>query len=138
MPRICRVLIVEGYAGVRELLGDLVNFVGYDFRLAASAQEMREALRTSKIDVAVIDLHIPGSGDGLALAKEVADSGVGVILVTGYPDHFERVEKSGHNYLLKPFRAPSFFEMVQRTLKETKARCKARGKVAVEPSPAAP
>ena len=138
MPRVCRVLIVEDHPGVRELLGDLLAYSGYDFVLATTAGEMRDALRTNKIDVVVIDLFVPGGEDGIALAKEAADADIGVILTTAYPDHFERIEKSGHNYLLKPFHATSFFELVQQTLRETKARCKARRKTDRETSYHAP
>src|SRR6266581_773177 len=48
---------------------------------------------------------------GVVLAKEVADQGVGVILVTGSHDHFEAVEKSGHRYLFKPFRIESLLSL---------------------------
>jgi DNA-binding response OmpR family regulator len=90
--------------------------------------EMRKALAAGDVDVAVIDVVLPGPEDGLALAKEVAAQRVGVILVTGSHDHFETVEKSGHRYLFKPFRIDSLLSLADELLRESKVRCRIKNR----------
>jgi DNA-binding response OmpR family regulator len=55
-------------------------------------------------DCVIIDVTLPGDEDGFALANRAAQTPVDVILITGNPAHFERLEASGHAYLRKPFR----------------------------------
>src|SRR5258708_7854080 len=99
--KICRVLIVEDRPEIQELLSEVFADQGYRFGAVTNGGEMRKALVAGDVDVAVIDVVLPGPEDGLALAKEVAAQGVGVILVTGRHDHFETGGQSGHRYLFK-------------------------------------
>ncbi|HZS83431.1 MAG TPA: response regulator [Stellaceae bacterium] len=121
--RICRVLVVEDNSDIRDLLSDVFAAEGYHFAAVASGAEMRQAIAKDPIDVVVIDVSLPGGEDGYSLAVHAADCGLGVVLVTGHHDHFERLEKSGHNYLLKPFPMKSLLEAVDRALQKVKADC---------------
>jgi two-component system OmpR family response regulator len=126
--KICRVLIVEDRPEIQELLSEVFADQGYRFAVVRNGAEMRQALATSAVDVAVIDVVLPGAEDGIALAKEVVAQGVGVILVTGSHDHFEMVEKSGHRYLLKPFRIHSLLTLADELLRESKIRCRIKNR----------
>lgn len=128
MTKVCKVLVVEDNAEIRELLGNLFGYEGYRFECVATAEACREELAKGDVDVAVIDVVIPGPDDGLSLAKEAADLGCGVILVTGHHDHFTSVENGGHRYLYKPFAIKSLLELVDQTLHETRRRCKVKGR----------
>lgn len=129
MKKICKVLIVEDNPDIQQILGDVLDGDGYRFIVAGNGAEMRQRLIDEPdIDVAVIDITLPGGEDGFALAKEVADQGFGVILVTGDHRHYERVEKGVHRYLFKPFRMRSLLELVQGVIVETQRKCKRGGR----------
>jgi two-component system OmpR family response regulator len=118
----------RGSAGNPGLLSEVFADQGYRFAVVTNGGEMRKALATSEVDVAVIDVVLPGLEDGLALAKEVAAQGIGVILVTGSHDHFATVEKSGHRYLFRPFRIRSLLSLADELLRESKVRCRTRNR----------
>ena len=126
--KICRVLIVEDRPEIQELLSEVFADQGFRFAVVTNGAEMREALATGEVDVAVIDVVLPGGQDGVALANEAAAQGVGVILVTGSHDHFEVVEKSGHRYLFKPFRIHSLLSLADELLRESKVRCRVKNR----------
>jgi DNA-binding NtrC family response regulator len=128
MARICKVLIVEDDGDVRAVINEMLAFEGYEFLMAADAASMRRLLAEDEVDVVIVDVVLPGGEGGLALAQELTDQGYGVILVTGHHQHFDRVEQSGHRYLLKPFRMNSLLELVDQVLRETQARCQTRSR----------
>jgi two-component system, OmpR family, response regulator len=128
MARICKVLIVEDDGDVRAVINEMLAFEGYEFLMAADAASMRRLLADDDVDVVIVDVVLPGGESGLALAQELTDQGYGVILVTGHHQHFDRVEQSGHRYLLKPFRMNSLLELVDQVLRETQARCQTRSR----------
>jgi DNA-binding NtrC family response regulator len=123
MARICKVLIVEDDDDVRDLLGDIFDDEGFRFALVKTGAEMSEALDGDDYEVVVIDVTQPGHQDGFALAEIARDQGCGVILVTGDHRYLGRLQTSGQNYLLKPFRVQQLVEMVERILAETAAQC---------------
>ena len=124
MARICKVLVVEDNDDVRALVEDILGYEGYRFRMAKTGDEMRRIIAADPdIDALVIDVTLPGGTDGLALAAEMADFGYAVLLFTGDHSLVERIEKSGHRYLLKPFKIDSLLDLVALALKELKARC---------------
>ena len=123
MPRICKVLIVENNDGVRNLLANVFHDEGYRFSIVETGAEMREALDDDDYDVAVIDVTQPGHEDGIALAQIAREQGCAPILVTGDHRHLERLDTSGQDYLLKPFRVQQLIELVDKILVETAAQC---------------
>jgi DNA-binding response OmpR family regulator len=127
--RICKVLIVEDDRAIQSLLEDVFDIEGYNFTIVDTGPKMRQALDTDNIDVTVIDVVLPGPEDGMALARYAADRGHRTILVTGHHDHFDSVQKSGHRYLLKPFRLTSLLTLVQQVLRESRAQCRVKDKV---------
>jgi len=126
MDRICKILIVEDDDAVRRLIGDVLDYAGYDFTLASSGAEMRQALEADDFDVAIIDVGLRDGEDGFTLA-EVADAkGCGVILTTGDPDRRRRIEKSSRPHVMKPFRMQQLTELVEQVLTDTAALCAPR------------
>ena len=127
MAKICKVLIVEDNDGVRQMLEDVFVGDGYDYVLAQNGIEMREAVAAhDDIDMLIIDVSLPGGTDGFVLAREMADAGHAVLMVTGDHRHAERIEKEGHHYLLKPFRIDSLLALVAQVLQATRNTCQRR------------
>ena len=123
MPRICKVLIVENDDDVRNLLGNVFDHEGYDFTQVKTGAEMRRALDEDDYDMAVIDITLPGSEDGFALAQIARDQGCGVILITGDHRHRDRLQGGGQHHLVKPFRTLQLLEMADKVLAELAAQC---------------
>lgn len=124
MAKICKVLLVENDADIRQLLDSVFADQGYRFVTASSGPEMRRALAADRdIDIVIIDVILPGGDSGFALAETAADQGHGVILVTGDHQRFDELEKSGHRYLLKPFGLGSLLALVEQVLAASKRHC---------------
>jgi DNA-binding NtrC family response regulator len=124
MKKICKVLIVEDNSDIQEVLSETFSAEGYHFALAGTGAEMRAALASDPgIDIAVIDIRLPGSDDGFVLAQEAATRGLPVILTSGDHTRADEMEKSGHRHILKPYRLASLLELIDETLKATKAKC---------------
>jgi DNA-binding NtrC family response regulator len=123
MPRICKVLIVEDHDGVRDLLVEVFDQEGFEFKAVKSGAEMRAALDEDDYDIAVIDVSQPSREDGFALADTARDMGCSVILITGDHRYAERLQQSGHHHLLKPFRVNDFVALVDRVLAEAANLC---------------
>ena len=127
MAKICKVLIVEDNDGVRQMLEDVFVGDGYDYVLAQNGIEMREAVAAhDDIDMLIIDVSLPGGTDGFVLAREMADAGHAVLMVTGDHRYAERIEKERHHYLLKPFRIDSLLALVAQVLQATRNTCQRR------------
>jgi DNA-binding NtrC family response regulator len=128
VAKICKVLVVEDDQDIRSLLGDVFEMEGYHFMMAANGDEMRQALATDDdVDVVILDVGLPGSANGLTLAGEVAKRGIGVILVSGYPDHFDSLQVSGHRFLQKPFKLTALLALIEETLQKTDRNCEREG-----------
>jgi two-component system phosphate regulon response regulator OmpR len=119
--KVCRALIVEDDPAVQQIFGIVLAEAGYDFALAHDGASMRAAFGTGAVDVMIIDVMLPGGESGIALAKEAAARGCGIILVTGHHDHYQGVEESGYRYLLKPFRMTALLDVVEQVLREAEA-----------------
>jgi len=79
-----------------------------------SATAALEAIRTSKADLAFLDIQMPQLS-GLELARIARDCGVGVIFITAYRDFaLDGFRVNALNYLLKPVNFEDFSEAVQR------------------------
>ncbi|HZU88743.1 MAG TPA: response regulator [Stellaceae bacterium] len=123
MSRICKVLIVEDHEGVRDLLGEVLDQEGFEFKAVESGAEMRAALDEDDYDIAVIDVSQPSQEDGFALAEAAREAGCSVILITGDHRYAERLQQSGNHHLLKPFRVSDFLTLVERVLAEAANLC---------------
>lgn len=125
MARICRVLVVEDNGEVRALLGDVFAQEGYRFALAEDGAAMRRTLAKGGVDVVVIDVLLRGE-NGLDLAREAADAGAAVVITTGDHSWREKVERSGHRHLLKPYRLGDLIATVEAALEAAQARCETK------------
>lgn len=124
--RICKVLVVEDNHFIRELLQQALIGDGYRFDAVANGSQMHAKLYTEETyDIAVIDYHLPGDADGIALARLAEQHGLGVILVsgTGEQDVLDRIRDSGRPYLQKPFRINELLTAVEAALLLTKRDC---------------
>jgi len=124
VARLCKVLIVEDNDDVRGLMEEMFDAEGYQIRAVPNATEMRNAIAAAPDwDMLVIDMTLPGPEDGIHLANEMVTQGYHVVLVTGNHLLVDRLDESGHPYLLKPFRVHSLLELIDRLLREAANEC---------------
>jgi two-component system phosphate regulon response regulator OmpR len=123
MTRICNILVVEDDDSVRALLGDVLDYAGYEFALARDGAEMRSLLDTEMFDVAIIDISLRGGEDGFALAEVASAKGCDVILTTGDSERRLRLDASGRRYLMKPFRMKQLTDLVDEILRDNATLC---------------
>lgn len=92
-PASPRILVVDDDAGLRSLLESALETEGYGVELAASAREARAVLERSKVDLMLLDLHLPdGNGPELVAALQSLPGSVPLIVVTGRGDEKVAVE----------------------------------------------
>jgi DNA-binding response OmpR family regulator len=124
LAKICKLLLVEDQRDMQDLLHELFSSEGYRFIIVGDGAAMRRALDSDPgIDAVVIDVLLPGGSNGMTLANEVAARGLPVILVTGDHTQADKLESSGHRFLLKPFKLASFIALIDEMLRTTEAQC---------------
>jgi two-component system, OmpR family, response regulator len=99
-------LVVDDDREIRDLLSKLLTRRNYRVSTAKGEAEMRRVLATSRVDLIVLDLMLPGK-DGLTLCRELrASKSTPVIMLTARGDATDRVvglEIGADDYLSKPF-----------------------------------
>ena len=88
-----KVVVVDDETTVLDIIQRYLTKKGWNIKSAEGAFEAFSLLSEEDPDIWIIDVKLPGM-DGLELAKRIrmSDPGVGIFLMTGYPDD-ELVEK---------------------------------------------
>lgn len=110
------ILVVDDEVEVALALQGMLEESGYAARTAIGADEAIEAIRTRRPSLLLTDVTMPGTMDGVALAREVRqiDPSLPVVLITGNP---MVVAKSSEFPLLqKPIVSRELRAAIQRSL----------------------
>lgn len=103
-----RVLIADDDTVVRDVVRRYLERDGLDVSIAHDGTEALRLLDSGQIDVAVLDVMMPGS-DGLSLCRDLrreGDYSMPVILLTALGEEDDRIaglEAGADDYLTKPF-----------------------------------
>lgn len=103
-----RVLIADDDAVVRDVVRRYLERDGIEVRVAGDGNEALRVLGTERIDVAVLDVMMPGP-NGLSLCRTLRQGGdytVPVILLTALSEEDDRIaglEAGADDYVTKPF-----------------------------------
>lgn len=100
-----KVLIVDDEPSIRLTLAEFLKREGFETLVAADAAQAVE-LFDSQVDVAVIDINLPGRS-GIELLKELSgrEPYVPIIMITGEPNasHLPEIVRSGaYDFIAKP------------------------------------
>ncbi len=109
------VLVVDDEENIRELLSVSLKFQGYDVRTAANGPEALDICRTTRPDLLVLDVMMPGM-DGFGLLKRLRDDGIAAPALflsarDSVADKVNGLTIGGDDYVTKPF---SLEEVVAR------------------------
>lgn len=116
-----KVLVVDDEKDILSLICKVLTRNGYEGIATDDPQEALEHIRNEYFDVAVLDIHLPGT-DGVELLKDikVLQPHLGVVMVTADADVQFAVDslKAGANdYILKPFDLNRLMTSVQDAFK---------------------
>jgi two-component system, OmpR family, response regulator MtrA len=123
------VLVVDDDTALAEMLGIVLRGEGFDTSFCADGAQALEAFRSSRPDLVLLDVMLPGK-DGIEVCRQIrAESGVPIVMLTAKTDTVDVVlglESGADDYVVKPFKP-----------KELVARVRARLRRQDEPAPEA-
>jgi PAS domain S-box-containing protein len=110
------ILVVDDEVEVAFALQSMLEESGYAVRTAIGADEAVEALRVRRSSMLLTDVTMPGTMDGVALARQVhqAYPDLPIVLITGNP--MVVAESSEFPLLQKPINSRQLHAMIQRYL----------------------
>ncbi|MEN2789392.1 response regulator [Sphingomonas oligophenolica] len=124
METIC-IAVVEDDREIRSLVVDLLAREGFRAIGCPTAVEFDQLNQRQRIDLAILDVMLPGE-DGLSLCRRLAAAGdVPVLMVTARGDDVDRIvglEIGADDYLPKPFNPRELVARVRAVLRRTRER----------------
>ncbi len=113
-----QILVMEDDAHLRRLYGKALRAKGYEVQTAATMQDARNFLDSSRFDIMLCDIHM-GTERGTDILSEYADqlvtSGTQVVMVSGQARYREMCEQLGADFFLeKPISIGVLVALVDR------------------------
>jgi len=140
MSRKGTILVVDDEPGVREVLEEYLAAHGYAAIGAESAAAARKLVAKEPVDLALIDIHMPGE-DGLTLARHLRERHPGIAIVmltsaTAVVDRIVGLEMGADDYVPKPFDPRELLARVRSVLRRLEARTQGPRDAAAVPAAA--
>jgi|YelNatPaOPRAMG01_1025707.scaffolds.fasta_scaffold00590_7 DNA-binding response OmpR family regulator len=115
------ILIVDDEKTIRMVLADAFTVQGYQVHMANNVQEALEELSRVNIDLALIDLRMPGEMDGLDLLAKIREEWpqIVVIMLTAYAtmdSAITALRQGAYDYLIKPTSITQILASVEKGL----------------------
>ena len=118
------ILIVDDDAAFRESLGETLHDLGHTVLQAGTTSAGLHRLRTEPVEVAIVDLRMPGE-DGLVFLRKAADiSPVPCIMLTAYAsggNTIEAMKLGAFDHLTKPVARAALVQALERALQSARA-----------------
>jgi two-component system OmpR family response regulator len=117
------IAVVEDDPEIRALLASLLTREGFEVEACANGAEFNRVLERRRVDLAVLDIMMPGE-DGLSICRRLRARGdVAVLMVTAKADDIDRIvglEIGADDYLAKPFNPREMVARVRAILRRTR------------------
>jgi DNA-binding response OmpR family regulator len=129
MSQQATILIVDDEPDVREVLQEYFAAQGYVTLGAENAAAARTLAARHPVDVALVDVHMPGE-DGLSLARHLREryASMAIVMLTAAGAVVDRIvglEMGADDYVAKPFDPRELFARVKSVLRRTSAAARA-------------
>ncbi|HET9841670.1 MAG TPA: response regulator transcription factor [Nocardioides sp.] len=115
-----RILVVDDERALRHLLEVYLAKEGFEVLEAADGEQALTLLGDCRVDLAVVDVMLPGM-DGFEVVRRIrARSSIPIILLTARGEETNRVaglEIGADDYVVKPFSAPEVVARVRAHLR---------------------
>ena len=117
-----RVLVVDDDTALSEMLGIVLRGEGFDPVFCADGSGALEVFRTTRPDLVLLDLMLPGR-DGIEVCRQIrSESGVPIVMLTAKSDTVDIVlglESGADDYVVKPFKPKELVARVRARLRRT-------------------
>jgi two-component system phosphate regulon response regulator OmpR len=114
------IVVVDDDEDVRSTVAEYLRRNGLSVSEADGGAALREIMGVRPIDLALLDINMPGD-DGLTLAREIRASGeAGIIMLTAKSDDVDRIiglEIGADDYVTKPFNPRELLARVRSVLR---------------------
>lgn len=118
------ILVVDDDRELRGLLSAYLQKQGYRVTAVADGKAMRAAINTSRPDVVVLDVMLPGE-DGFSLCRELrARSEIPIIMLTARGEETDRIvglELGADDYLAKPYSPRELLARIKSVLRRARS-----------------
>ncbi|WP_119167257.1 response regulator [Algihabitans albus] len=118
------ILVVDDHREIRDALAKYLAKQGYRVTVAESAAAARRSLEVAAIDLAVIDIMMPGE-DGLSLTRDLRAKGdLPVVLLTAVAEETDRIvglELGADDYVTKPFNPRELLARIKAVLRRAQS-----------------
>ena len=113
-----KVLVVDDESDVRRILADVLGEAGFAVDTADSAESGLERLRAHDVDLAFVDINLPGAS-GFDLLDGARGEGVGtdIVIITGkatVANAVEATRRGAYDYVTKPFDLDAVVGLAER------------------------
>ncbi len=115
-----RILVVDDDTALAEMIGIVLRTEGFDPHFCEDGSLAVDAFRTSKPDLVLLDLMLPGL-DGIEVCARIrAESGTPIIMLTAKSDTADVVkglESGADDYMVKPFNPKELVARIRTRLR---------------------
>ncbi|WP_144714113.1 MtrAB system response regulator MtrA [Curtobacterium pusillum] len=119
-----RILVVDDDQALAEMIGIVLRSEGYEPEFSADGNDAVDAFHSSKPDLVLLDVMLPGI-DGIEVCKRIrAESGTPIIMLTARGDTADVVaglENGADDYVVKPFNPKELVARIRTRLRPTAA-----------------
>jgi two-component system response regulator MtrA len=115
-----RVLVVDDDPALSEMLGIVLRNEGFEPSFVGDGDNALAAFRSTKPDLVLLDLMLPGT-DGLDVCRAIrAESGIPIVMLTARADTADVViglESGADDYIVKPFKPKELVARIRARLR---------------------
>src|SRR5690554_5525445 len=115
-----RILVIDDDTALAEMIGIVLQAEGFATSFCADGSGALEAFRTSRPDLVLLDLMLPGK-DGIEVCAEIrGESGTPIIMLTAKSDSSDVVrglESGADDYVVKPFNPKELVARIRTRLR---------------------